>query len=71
MFYSQRADAIYPSEVLLPASSAGLPDEPIVLSYQIRTIDKLRLTHKYSELNDPVNQEEIYESTYSQLGIDR
>ena len=43
----------------------------IVLSYQIRTIDKLRLTHKYSELNDPVNQEEIYESTYSQLGIDR
>lgn len=45
---------IYPSEVLLPANLAGLPNESIVLSYQIRTIDKLRLTHKYGELTDPV-----------------
>lgn len=45
---------IYPSEVLLPANLAGLPNESIVLSYQIKTIDKLRLTHKYGELTDPV-----------------
>ena len=50
---------------------AGLPNESIVLSYQIRTIDKLRLTHKYGELTDPIKQEEIYESIYFQLGIDR
>ena len=62
---------IYPNEVLLSAGSSGLPNESIVLSYQIRTIDKLRLTHKYGELNDPVKQEEIYESICFQLGIDR
>ena len=45
---------IYPSEVLLPANLAGLPNESIVLSYQIKTIDKLRLTNKYGELTDPV-----------------
>ena len=62
---------IYPNEVLLPIDMAGLPNETIVLSYQIRTIDKLRLTHKYGELTDPIKQEEIYESIYFQLGIDR
>lgn len=35
---------IYPNEVMLPASTAGLPNESIVLGHQIRTIDKRRLT---------------------------
>ena len=60
---------IYPNEVLLPADIAGLPNESIVLSFQIRTIDKVRLTHLYGELNDLDKQEEIYESLRFQLGI--
>ncbi len=62
---------IYPNEVLLPADLAGLPNESIVLSYQIRTIDKARLTLEYGELTDVSKQEEIYESICFQLGIDR
>ena len=61
---------IYPNEVLLPADTGGLTNESIVLSYQIRTIDKVRLTHKYGSLSDVSKQEEIYESICFQLGID-
>ena len=62
---------IYPNEVLLPANLAGLPNESIILSYQIRTIDKVRLTQKFGELVDPDKQDEVYESLCFQLGIDR
>ena len=62
---------IYPNEVLLPAKIAGLPNESIILSYQIRTIDKVRLTQKFGELVDPDKQDEVYESLCFQLGIDR
>ena len=36
---------IYPNEALLPAGAAGLTAESIVLCYQIRTLDKQRLTN--------------------------
>ena len=62
---------IYPNKVLLPANLTGLPNESIVLSYQIRTIDKARLTLRYGELADVSKQEEIYESICFQLGINR
>ena len=62
---------IYPNEVLLPANIAGLPNESIILSYQIRTIDKGRLPQKFGELVDPDKQDEVYESLCFQLGIDR
>ena len=62
---------IYPNEVLLPANIAGLPNESIILSYQIRTIDKVRLPQKFGELVDPDKQDEVYESLCFQLGIDR
>jgi mRNA interferase MazF len=35
---------VYPNEVLIPAGTAGLDKESIVLCYQIRTLDKIRLT---------------------------
>ncbi|MEZ0543007.1 type II toxin-antitoxin system PemK/MazF family toxin [Fibrella arboris] len=62
---------IYPNEVVVPADTVGLPNEPIILSYQIRTIDKVRLTLKYGELADTAKQDEVYASLCFQLGIDR
>lgn len=39
----KRNRRIYPNEALVPAGSAGLSIESIVLCYQIRTLDKQRL----------------------------
>ncbi len=39
-------------EVLLPAGTAGLRLESIVLCYQIRAIDKQRLFFEYGEISD-------------------
>src|SRR6266404_611424 len=39
----KRKRRVYPNEALVPARTAGLDVESIVLSYQIRTLDKQRL----------------------------
>lgn len=62
---------IYPNEALLEANQYGLPNESIVLSYQIRTLDKQRLTYKYGDIAHPVKQEEVLESLCFQLGIEK
>ena len=62
---------VYPNEVLLPSGKGGLPDESIVLCYQIRTLDKQRLLTKYGDLEDLTLQEQVYETICFQLGIDR
>ncbi len=43
---------IYPNEVLLPAGTAGLVLDSIVLCYQIRTLDKRRLEQPIGMLHD-------------------
>lgn len=40
--------------VLVPASESGLPKDSVALVFQIRTLDKSRLTHKASHLSDPL-----------------
>ena len=44
---------IYPNEALLPTGTAGLTTEPIVLIYQIRTLDKKQLQKMFGEITEP------------------
>jgi len=59
---------IYPNEALLPAGTAGLTLESIVLCYQIRTLDKRRLGRAFGSLKDEALQQEILEALSFQLG---
>jgi mRNA interferase MazF len=43
---------LYPSEVILRKSQAGLPLESIVMAHQIRTISKQRLARPLGHLDD-------------------
>jgi mRNA interferase MazF len=61
---------IYPNEALLPANTHGLSNESIVLCHQIRTLDKVRLSHFYGEVTLKQKQEEIIEALCFQLAID-
>jgi len=60
---------IYPNEVLIPANSHGLSNESILLCYQIRTLDKKRLSHFYGEITAKTKQSEIIDALRFQLGI--
>jgi len=61
---------IYPNETLLEKDKFGLENESIVLCHQIRTIDKVRLTKHYGDVDDIAKQIEIIESLSFQLGIE-
>ena len=50
---------VYPNEALLPAGAGGLPNESIVLTYQIRALDKKRLSARYGEIRNAQVQENI------------
>ncbi len=60
---------VYPNEALLPSGTAGLTAGSIVLCFQIRTLDKRRLTRRYGTLTDPALQQEIITALSFQLGI--
>lgn len=60
---------IYPNEVLLPAGTANLPLDSIVLCYQIRTLDKRRLEQAIGELQDIALQAAISEALRFQLEL--
>ncbi len=60
---------IYPNEVLVPAHTNGLNNESIILCHQIRTLDKIRLSHFYGEIVSKQIQLEIIEALCFQLGI--
>ena len=60
---------VYPNETLLAAQTGNLPNESIVLCYQIRTLDKQRLFKLIGNLDDAVIQEEITEALCFQLEI--
>ncbi len=62
---------IYPNEVFIPAQTAGLEKDSIVLCYQIRTLDKRRLVKRIGEIEDSNLQEQIIEALCFQLGIRR
>ena len=60
---------IYPNEALLPYASCGLTVDSIALCYQIRTLDKRRLTRSFGKVQDPKVREEIMKALRFQLGI--
>lgn len=60
---------IYPNEALIPAGSAGLTRESIVLCYQIRTLDKRRLLRAFGTVDDDSLKVSIVEALRFQLGI--
>ncbi len=60
---------VYPNETILPVGTAGLTSESIVLCYQIRTLDKQRLSKKFGKLNDEDLQNSILDALKFQLEI--
>ncbi len=60
---------VYPNEALLPAGSAGLSLESVVLCYQIRTLDKQRLTKLLGSLDDYSLRADILTALRFQLAL--
>ena len=60
---------IYPNETLLSSGIAGLTNESIVLCYQIRTLDKQRLTKKFGKLEGANLRNQILDALKFQLEI--
>lgn len=61
---------IYPNEVLVSAQQAGLAQDPLVLCYQIRTLDKARLIRRLGQIQDQALQQKIFEALFFQLGVE-
>ncbi|MBI3195353.1 MAG: type II toxin-antitoxin system PemK/MazF family toxin [Ignavibacteriae bacterium] len=61
---------IYPNEVLLQGGKFGLTKESIALCYQIRTLDKRRLTEHYGTIDNQMIQSSIIEAVCFQLAIE-
>ena len=62
---------VYPNESLLASGVGGLTADSLALCYQIRTLDKQRLSRLYGSLDDPALQEEILTALCFQLAITR
>lgn len=60
---------IYPNEALLPAGTAGLTLESIVLCYQIRTLDKRRRERACGTLDDKTLRQAIINALAFQLDM--
>jgi mRNA interferase MazF len=60
---------IYPNEAMIPAGTAGLDRESVVLCYQIRTLDKQRLLRQLGVLDETSAQNEILVALRFQLAI--
>lgn len=60
---------IYPNEALIPAGTAGLDVESVVLCYQIRTVDKRRLIKQFGILDDSQVCADIIAALRFQLSI--
>ena len=50
---------VYSTETLLPAGSAGQPNDSIVMAQQIRILDKSRLLGSYGYLTDEATRERV------------
>ena len=53
---------VYPTEVLLPSGTAGLPAASLVLTHQVRTISARRLSPAIGTLGDGLVREQIVRS---------
>lgn len=62
---------IYPNETPLETANSGLPNESIILCYQIRTLDKRRLSAPLGEILDEEKRIEILNALCFQLGINK
>jgi mRNA interferase MazF len=60
---------IYPNEALIPAGTAGLNLESIVLCYQIRTLDQQRLAKNLGTLEDESLKIQVLNALRFQLGL--
>jgi mRNA interferase MazF len=60
---------IYPNEVLLPAGTAGLRVASVALCYQLRTLDKRRLTRSLGELTNSGLRQAIVNAVQFQLDM--
>lgn len=65
----KKGRVVYPNEVLLKKQYTKLPNNSLVLCYQIRTIDKRRLSKLYTVIDNLTLQEEINEALRFQLGL--
>ncbi|HBB98455.1 MAG TPA: type II toxin-antitoxin system PemK/MazF family toxin [Blastocatellia bacterium] len=65
----KRNRRIYPNEALIPAGTAGLDLESIVLCYQIRTLDKQRLIRNLGTLREIKLRADIVAALRFQLVI--
>ncbi len=64
-------EKIYPNEVLISETESGLKKESIILCYQVRTLDKKRLSKQIGKIDDLLIQEKIIEALYFQLGMSK
>ena len=60
---------LYPNEAALPVGAGGLPVDSVVLTYQIRTLDKRRLGRCMGAIVDPELQERILDALGTQRGV--
>ncbi|MGD9629217.1 MAG: type II toxin-antitoxin system PemK/MazF family toxin [Pyrinomonadaceae bacterium] len=60
---------VYPNEALLAAGDANIPNESIVLCFQIRTIDKQRLIKRIGHLDGLRARNAIIDALCFQLEI--
>ncbi len=57
-------------EVLLPAGTGGLRVDSLALCYQVRTLDKSRLTRTYGEITDTDVRDQIRDTLALCLDMD-
>jgi len=50
---------VYPTEVLLPSGTGGLPAAALVLAHQVRTISARRLSPAVGSLGDTARREQV------------
>lgn len=60
---------IHKNESLIPSGRGGLTVDSLVLYYQIKTIDKQRLSRRYGVLHDTAQRDEVLKALCNQLGI--
>ena len=61
---------VYPTEVVIPAGSAGQPHASIALGHQVRTVSAHRLGEPLGRLTDPALQDAVREALRVFLDLD-
>jgi mRNA interferase MazF len=61
---------VYPNEALLPASTAGLAKESLVMAHQIRALSKTRLGARLGAVDDPGLRATVRSALTVQLDLD-